>query len=114
MRAKRRDRRVLAEIEAELSRDDGLQQSFQETSWSDDQRQSGTTLLAGLVLNPTSFWQAWVVSIVLQLGVVAGCALAAATRQVLLVILVLIAYPFALTPLVMWSKLHQEPEDHWW
>ena len=109
MRSNRHQRRQLLQIEEELSQDDQLLDAFSSASWSGRERPSCFDLIA----RPTSLWRAWLATIVLQLGVAAGCGVGAATQQVILVVIVLAMFPLALTPLVAWSRASTEPADLW-
>lgn len=115
MRAKRRERRALAEIEIELSRDDELRQLFHATRWPDDTpgRSHLESWLHNAIFQPYDALSALATSVALQLCIAAGCAFASSTGQVLLVALVLLAYPFTLTPLVAWSRLRPRSEGTW-
>ncbi len=110
MRSHRHVRRQLLQIEESLSQDRQLLDAFSSASWPDRRR---ATPWYDLIGHPTSFWRAWLATIALQAGVAAGCAAAASTQQVILVVTVLATFPLSLTPLVAWSRAHTEPEDRW-
>lgn len=97
---RRRERHALAAIEHDLSADEDLLRAFRESVWpASPPAVSAWSRLGSLVLAPRRTGAAYVTCLVLQMLVAAGCALAAQTGRVWLVVAVMVFLPFTLTPL---------------
>lgn len=113
MRSSRRVRREFFQIESELSRDEALADSFASVRWPDSRTgPPRSSVLGDFVLRPATFWRAWLATIVLQSGNAASCAIAAATQQTMLIVMVLLTLPLTLTPLIAWSHAHPTADNY--
>ncbi|MGI8699943.1 MAG: hypothetical protein ACR2JU_01830 [Nocardioidaceae bacterium] len=100
MTMSRREYRVLEAIEIDLMRDPYLRDVF-EIPPPSARRQ--------VLLAPSTWWASCLISLALQAAVAGVCAFGAGRGKMLLIAFALSVYPFALLPLIRWSRRTDVP-----
>jgi len=111
MPSSRRVKRELAQIEFELSRDEQFAKLFTSVGWPNvGSGQLASPQWSALFLRPATFGRACLTTILLQLGIAASCDIASASRQPIVVVMLLLTFPVTLMPLITWSRAHPAAE----